>query len=249
MECLGSGKGVFAGKKFMSGDNFEISPLVTMNYDHARETSLVNYVYASNEEGFCIVVFGAAMLYNHNTKIKNSGYAWNTEFHSEPPDARTLVREPFPTYYSLQYYARSAVNAGDEILTSYGGTSWFQDRDIPFDASFEDNTPREYFHRDINELQSGGHCLSDISVRASTIPHGGLGVFAEKSFKKGDIVSISPVLTLPRAKLLDPAANTILINYVFSVSDIEGAFLPIGLAAFVNHDSNKSNAKISWYDF
>ena len=51
-----------------------------------------------------------------------------------------------------------------------------------------------YFFRN-NNFVKGNPYTEKISVRQSLIPNGGGGVFAEKDFKKGEVIEVCPLLT------------------------------------------------------
>eukprot|EP01034_Spumella_vulgaris_P026292 gene26292-32854_t len=83
----------------------------------------------------------------------------------------------------------------------------------------------------LTDLEQYGHCLSDVSVGPSRISLAGKGLFARKAFKKGEVVTISPVLTLRR-----------------EMSDV--TLFPLTNAAFINHAfDHTENLRMTWYDW
>lgn len=66
-----------------------------------------------------------------------------------------------------------------------------------------------------------------IELKKSSIA--GYGVYASKSFKKGEIIEECPVL------FINKPSTTPYYNYVFSSSDTENFFLPLGYGCLYNH--------------
>ena len=88
----------------------------------------------------------------------------------------------------------------------------------------------------------------------STIPRAGSGVFARRSFSKGDIVSISPLIGISKEILKKIDNDTVISNYCFSVPHFDDVLLPIGTAAMINHggiDRNEdlSNLQVEFYEW
>ena len=132
----------------------------------------------------------------------------------------------------MAFYSKKNLSVGEEIFASYGDSSWFSARNIP------------YRHQDISEiplisaeeLRESGHCLTDIAVKQSSIPLAGKGVFAKKNFKKGDVINISPVIPLPKHTIDATSHSSVLINYciVSKQDNVDVALLPIGLGSMMN---------------
>ena len=80
------------------------------------------------------------------------------------------------------------VAVGEELYVSYGGPDWFESRYIPLDENGYSAEPYTEL-----ELQQVGHCLTDIFVKESLLPMAGQGVFAKKSYLKGDIVYVTAI--------------------------------------------------------
>jgi hypothetical protein len=83
----------------------------------------------------------------------------------------------------------------------------------------------------------------------------GDGVFTRRSFSKGDIVSISPLVNIPKHIMNKIENETVLGNYCFSTPESDDLFLPIGTAAMINHggcESDKNslvNLRVEWYQW
>lgn len=78
----------------------------------------------------------------------------------------------------------------------------------------------------------------------------GKGVYARKSFKKGDLVTVSPVLLMDKDTVAKIALNShsIIQNYCLASSLSSVALLPFGWGALVNHASpKKANMELEWY--
>ena len=80
--------------------------------DSEAPSGLRDYMYRAPRIGGSLVVFGHGMLYNHGT---DSNVGWKV-----PMDAGLLLTGDG----SLQYRARRAIAAGEEILINYGAAYW-----------------------------------------------------------------------------------------------------------------------------
>ena len=71
----------------------------------------------------------------------------------------------------------------------------------------------------------------------STLPYAGRGLFASRDFAKDEIVSISPVLLLPKDEVaeLGSYSDSVLQNYCIASPDSNVVLLPLGLGALANH--------------
>ena len=119
----------------------------------------------------------------------------------------------------------------------------FTSRNVPFAEYF-----REPSHRYTLEwLRENGHCMTDIFVNDSRIPMAGKGVFAKRSFKKGEIVSISPVTILPKHSVEAMKEKSLLINYCMWSNGSDACLFPFGMAGLMNHGGIYANVEIDWY--
>lgn len=147
--------------------------------------------------------------------------------------------------------------AGQEIFTTYTEDyeNWFADRGLVFQdknnqSVYKSNVVGKLY--DLSTLERVGHCLTDIAVNDSIkLPLAGKGIFAQRDFVVGDIVSISPVLLLPRV-ILEEEGNdlrNVLFNYCFGSSESNVLVLPFGLAGLMNHKpvGEQANVRVEWY--
>ena len=164
-----------------------------------------------------------------------------------------LKHAPFSTHTPFETFSVTSIPRGAELFTNYG-QQWFKDRVIKRQKlSF--NTPTSYT---IDQLKNEGFCLTDIEVGLSPIPFAGKGVFAKKSFTKGDVVSVTPVLVLPLHALEMEADYSVLINYCITSFDraplgdkyankSDVALLPLGTAGMINHGAGRTaNVEMDW---
>lgn len=94
-----------------------------------------------------------------------------------------------------------------------------------------------------------GICMSNIMVDKSTLPLAGNGLYALKDFKKGELITISPVLLINLKLAKKLFFNSILMNYVISdpkKSDY-GLFF-IHITSMLNHSKNP-NVSYKWFDW
>jgi len=116
----------------------------------------------------------------------------------------------------------------------------------------------------VDELRRTGHCVTQVRIAPSSLPptvvpvpadtadeeeggggggsvytvtvSAGLGLFAARSFNAGEVVTVSPVMLLPRAAVEKTAASaSVLANYCFAADDVNTVLLPFGPAAIANH--------------
>jgi hypothetical protein len=103
--------------------------------------------------------------------------------------------------------------------------------------SLIDNNPNNWTGIDVTKNIKGGgiNIIDNSSVRVSNsmITGAGNGVYANKNFKKGDIVEVAPYLSVPDSSL----NNSILSDYVFNMSHDKYA-LVLGTGSIYNHKDN-----------
>lgn len=191
-----------------------------------------------------MALLSPGMLLNHHEQ-HSVNYFWLKDDDKSVPDATTRDYSPYTTYTDIYFQANKPIRAGDEIFTTYGESEWFDSRDIPY----RESPTSGQLSRSMRDLKASGHCLTDVAVRPSTIPKAGKGLFAVRSFQAGEVVSISPVLVLPKHVISDMDTNSVLVNYVFSVHGSDVALLPLGRAAMVNNGGDNSSLSVRWYEW
>lgn len=241
---LGVGRGVFAGRTFQTSDIVDVSSTVTFPLEETYGTQLINFIFGSNHNDYIMALLGPGMLFNHRFETSVNYYWWKKD-DDTIPDASTRNYSPFSTYTDIYFKAMKPIRQGDEIFTSYGDEEWFETRDINYIEPLETHK----LSRSLEYLKSFGHCLTDVAVRKSLIEGAGKGLFAQRSFKVGEVVSIAPVLLMPKHLLDDVHANSVMINYAMSLPDSDVTLLPLGRAAMVNNGGKNANLKVHWYDW
>jgi len=238
-----AGRGIFAGGPIAEGDTVVIEQSLNVKYSLISDTQLNNYVYNSEADGFSMVVFGAACIFNHMTE-KHLAHYWNDEV-IPPVDAQ--FSEAYANFTQVMYMADKEVKPGQEILVSYGRDSWFNERNIPFDPALALEKASVLY--DLDTLKNVGHCLSDLYMDESSLPMAGKGIFSKLAYKKGDIVAITPVLTLPKHIVNLQVPSCVLMNYCIAEDDVDSdiVLLPLTLAAMFNHGGKASNVAMEWY--
>jgi hypothetical protein len=124
-------------------------------------------------------------------------------------------------------------SAGSELFTNYG-KQWFKDRHMKRSTPVVDSS----MSYTLDELKAWGHCLTDIHVAESAIPFAGKGVFASKSFRQGEVVSVSPVLVLPRHALEMEAEHSVLLNYCITSPDLPATAAAAATAPTATSDAD-----------
>lgn len=158
--------------------------------------------------------------------------------------------EGHTTYPCSEYVTNRDIVPGEELFVSYvseGSNSWFDAREIYKHISADSNS----LLYSMDELHEVGHCLSDVKVAKSNIPLAGKGLFAKKDFKKGEIITISPALLLPKIEAQNNrlTSTQLVQNYAFAHPNSDFALFPIGLASLINH-AQVANVELElyWWD-
>lgn len=236
----GAGRGIFAGKYYSIDAEVDITPTITIHESTVASSQLNRYAYASEHAEYRIINLGAAMLFNHNPVASVTNY-WTVD-EEDLPDSSQPANEAHSTFPDVDFSAQLNILQGQEIFANYGD-SWFEDRDLELRGM----TGSSVLVRSTKELDEIGHCLSDISIGPSLIS--GRGVFANRSFKSGEIVAISPVFILPKHLLQSSKSNTVMLNYGLSTSDSDVCLVPIGRISMINNGKDSANVDIVWYDW
>jgi hypothetical protein len=180
------------------------------------------------------------MLFNHQDSFYNTINYWHDE---DTTDME--LQSTFPhTIYRKEAYHSQEVRQGQELFTRYGGDEWFTARDIEMTC----HAPTHELISQVGELVSHGVCLSDFAIDTSTVTFAGLGVFSVKQYKAGDVVSVTPVIVLPKDEAIEASGATcVLINYCITDARSSVALLPITVFALVNHAGVNANLEIDWF--
>jgi len=242
----GIGRGVFAGKNYTKEEKIDTMITLTLPFSILwdGEWSLRNYVFAHDEEDECMAVFGSGMLFNHRAAEKVYHY-WDEHEVAKASDSSWT---PSSVMSHVVFETTQPVGMGEELFCNYGGRDWFKSRGIALvDETVRSEAPETEKQVPLSFLDKYGFCYDDVEFRASAKPLAGMGLFTKKAFKKGEIVTISPVLLLPAPEVELITIESVLQNYCFSVPGSQVAVLPIGYSAGINHDADASLA-IDWYD-
>jgi hypothetical protein len=136
---------------------------------------------------------------------------------------------------------------GEEVLPS-------PDRRITASWSVPDRI------RSIEWLRKNGQCLDKIKPKVSTIKDAGMGAFATRHIKHGQIIAPMPLIHFPKADLelfnvhqsngkVFKEGYQQILNYVYGHRDSSMVLLPYSpIVNYINHNNNHSlvNAKIQW---
>ncbi|GKY92838.1 hypothetical protein MPSEU_000253400 [Mayamaea pseudoterrestris] len=118
-------------------------------------------------------------------------------------------------------------------------------------------------------LEDRGVCVDTLEVKPSTKKDAGFGAFATRDFDVGDIISVSPMITMYKdmfdmyrseevnskddeKKVIEFDLDTkigeqLAMNYAFGHSESSVVFLPTSpYVAYMNHDSEEFNAYVDW---
>jgi len=131
--------------------------------------------------------------------------------------------------------------------------------------------------RNVTWIEENGMCVDNLVPQKSTIPHAGLGAFAQRFLSKGSRVVPVPLLQIPyRESLLmyqlnekgervsdEPVGTQLLLNYCFGHDETTLLLCPASNAILINHCSGRKeslfvgqcaqdkgpNAEIRWADW
>eukprot|EP01041_Mallomonas_annulata_P004474 gene4474-8909_t len=235
----GAGRGIFAGRNYEKDETIDTTSSLTLLRKNGRKWPLNNYVYSSNENKYSMVLFGVPMLFNHHLP-KDVDHYWENWPVAPVSEQR---KEAHTIHTGVSHITARNIDTGEEIFTSYGDKEWFTLRNIPHDDGITNETSSKKYS--LEELEKVGHCVTNVIIDESTQPIAGNGIFAKKDFKKGEIVSISPVLILPKHDVAKDEG--VLLNYCISIEGSDVALLPVGLGALANHGGSSANLEMTWY--
>lgn len=242
----GAGNGIFSTSKLHESSIIELSVAIYVRYSHIYESDLEDYIFATTDDSYGMVLLGLASLLNHNPLNNAEYYSEGNYADDVPSQVRGLE-----AYTVCSLSASRAIEGGDEIFINYG-EEWFENRSElgqPVISS-------EYF-------PSRRLCMSTVEVGDSTRFAAGRGVFARQSFRSGELVAVSPSLLLPWHVVQDSKDSSILVNYCLHESGHSLAILPLSHMAMINHyrsaflidsavvdlDESSSNVEVRWFNW
>lgn len=233
---------VYAGRNIKQAELLEIANTVIVKREMIEEWQMYDYTFDTESNDHEMHLFGIAMLLAHNHQ-GNVYHFWTSDF--EVSDVPLTPPNPYSDYDKVSFYAESPISRGDELVLSV------EDTDFEIEAGESDE--EKYTPYTVDELHSIGHCLTNVFVAESDISQAGEGLFTKEFVKKGDIVTISPVMVLPRHKVEKQNMNSLLINYCISRNDSDIALLPVGLAGMINHNDgvngDVANLRMEWHSW
>lgn len=118
--------------------------------------------------------------------------------------------------------------------------------------------------RSMDWIKQNGKCLDNIYPDKSTIPQAGRGAFAQRSIKKGELITPIPLLQImnkTNATMYgtttthngyqvrdedDVIGQHLLLNYCFTHAESSILLCPSTYGALINHDSANPNAMYKW---
>lgn len=270
-----AGRGVIAGTELDIDYVIETSPTIVFPQEISSSCQLDNYVFGTEDEEYSMLIFGPGSLYNHASSHQSVQHFWNDH---EVKLAGEVSDLPYSDYTYCYFQTLKNVAAGQEIFEHYG-EDWFDRFDTKSNSTIEDeqsvtnskngdtketegiderektkileSVPTNYNQTiPIDALQRVGHCLTDVRVAESTVIDAGHGLFADRAFVEGEIVTISPVLTLPREVVEWSTERSLLMNYCIGREDSEMMLFLLSYAAMINHHpAAVPNLRMAWYDW
>lgn len=239
--------GIYAGRDFRQAELLEVSTSVLMKSAVIEEWQLYDYSFETESSEYEMHLFGSPMIIAHREN-GNVHHFWTSIENSEIPP---VPPNPYTEFDTVSFYAETPISKGDELLLSNGDIEI--DLDAEEDALGIERGENDFASHSIEELRRVGHCLSNVYVAESEISQANQGLFTKNSVKKGEIVTISPMMVLPRHKVEKQNDNSLLINYCISRNDSDVALLPVGLAGMINHNNgdngDQANLHMEWHSW
>ncbi|RYH08847.1 SET domain-containing protein-lysine N-methyltransferase [archaeon] len=232
---LNAGRGVFAGANLSNSTILAESRAIPVLRNHTTQCQLDNYVFDTGFDDFCMIIIGLGSLFNHNIP-PSVGYVWGEGHLVNPLDTED---EGYSQFLRTEFKANQDVIPGQELFISYGG-SWLSERGYS-----EGNETAVHMALSFNDSYL---CASTITLDTSSIPNAGLGVFATRSFKKGELVSFSPVLALDEELVADTFDSSTLMNYCLAAEESQVVLLPLAPIGLVNH-ADEPNVYVNWLNW
>jgi len=205
---------------------------------------LKNYGFGTGHNSHALIIVGPGNIYNHHN-VHTIGRFWNDTVEKDPTNAGV----PFTAFRPIHYKTLYPIAAGEEMFETYG-TNWFQRLGNGHSDRKVVEATQQAKLMDLADLEQHGHCLTDVEIKESTIRNAGNGLFATRDFEVGEVVTVSPVLALPKHVVDDSAVDSVLKNYCFSREKSELALLPINYGPMINHQAGDgANVEVGWYDW
>lgn len=234
-----AGRGVFAGRSLPPKTVLDHSVNIPVLDSDIVDSQLDNYVFSTGIEGYSMLALGLGSLFNHNDS-ETVVHQW---MDSEVADAAMVASQPQSTFSRSIFSLDTESIQGQELFISYGD-DWLEGRglnnsQLPAAVALE--------RREEQWLQARGRCLTEVVAQPSTLPHGGMGLFARRDFEPGEVVAVSPVLVMSMEVLSKTKWTSVLWNYcIGQPSRFPFALLPIARAALINHHSELANVMLEW---
>ncbi len=271
------GRGIFTGTDIDENEIIDTNMSLLIPYDAiASIPQLDCYVFDSGDPTISIIAIGNAAFYNSH--INQTVSFTNAPYETMPKLPSEMIKQtklggndslPFLNYTDIVFITLHSHYAGEELF-SYYGEDWYDTLShhrtmvslTPDEMHVPIPTPQE--QREYLEITSPYHrvCMDDVIVRLSTLSEPshlrydkrdigiGRGLFANRDFKQGDAITVSPVAVLNKT-LVDSWSNVSVIqNYCLWDGHADVVLLPMSYVAMINHQSSpKANVVINWFSW
>jgi hypothetical protein len=263
-----AGRGIFYfGSDSLAKDQvLEDSPTLFIRYEQIYQSILEDYIFESYHKDYGILLLGIASLINHG------GNQFSVQ-HYDSSDNTAESRSPSvymsslsaPTFYYLENVLK--LKNGEELLIDYG-EEWFENRSTFVETSETIMENRPHPKQEVSKSNLKGKiCLATIELGETTKYQGGNGVFTKKSFQKGELIIVSPLLVLPYFVVEESKNSSLLMNYCYYNEDKAPsfAFLPLTISSLMNHyktmylsdesliyplvDNDQPNVVMRWFNW
>lgn len=219
-----AGRGIFAGKAFKKNETVAVSPTFFIKYIQIYESVLQDYIFASYHDDFGLIMLGMGSLFNHNDNNSVEHFSIGEEPSNPSTQITSLTAQ---TACSLE--ATRDIAKDEELYLNYG-PDWFANRTLP-----ETESAPIPSYVNLRKPQGKKICMSDLDIRDTTRYAANHGIFTKKSYRPGDLITISPALILPFSVVNDSRNSSLLMNYCYYKPGSTYALLPLSYPALINH--------------
>jgi hypothetical protein len=281
------GRRVLIGNDSVGSHSFLFySPTIFIPENLSHSSQLSNYVFGSKLDGYAVFMIGPGSLMNHSP-FPNVDHYWGHPSGANPllfkeehsasyysylmTNGQSLKKgdEMLVSYGDTWFEARALQRialeeASSSSVSSFSAEGSSCDSSIPDASSFcavshgaSDKESTSVAEKKESTESEVSVCLDDVYIAPSLRSNAGNGLFAKKSFHKGDLITVSPVLLLSKTEILSYLNDTILMNYCFSEKKSQVFVFPVNFAGMMNHyedmnyfpSSYKPNVEIQWFDW
>lgn len=243
-----AGRGLFAGSHIAGNLTFMEDLSLLLTSAHGYMGGLRSYVVPVPDTDHVTLHFGPGNFIN-SASHGQTHYGWllGDAF----ANSRSLSTNA--QFFPRAGYSNEALQPGQEIFSSTTPTLAGSQK---YGKAYLD-VAAERSLVGLETLLEVGVCLSDVYVAESTVSPSSShrGLFTKRSFRKDDLITVSPVLVLRMKHIEATKGSSVLLNYIITEKGASVGLLPLGHAAMINHadrripHAKEANVFVAWHDW